>query len=300
MPNDLTRLLTQQENAALRDALLSLLTDQARAYTMGDSASLPMQTMQELLTSLLYTLGALPGPTFAHLDAQRLRAQYADGLRTLEDKTRRAKAVVRALCLSTPDYGSLALRSTLSGILAGLEHYDARFLAHRIPGEIDYQLALPVSEELPGIDFVLCYLEHLAAELRFLSRFALHRVLALLDGASPDWRDAVSSLYEPIAANALGLALLDEDPRRLHIRDGQRQTLLLLLAPLHPLDIDHRLTRAGDAVLHALGLREMQDRTLLHAFAGALAPRVGSVADAGELRHVFAAFALPRHMEESS
>ena len=299
MPNDLTRLLGAQENAALRDALLSLLTDQARAYTLGDSASLPAQVMQELLASLLYTLGVLPGASFAHLDARRLHAQYADGLRTLEDKTRRAKAVVRALCLSTPDYGSLALRSTLSGILAGLEHYDARFLAHRIPGEIDYQLALPVSEELPGIDFILCYLEHLSAELRFLSRFALHRVLALLDGASPDWRDAVSSLYEPIAANALGLALLGEDPRRLHIRDGQRQTLLLQLAPLHVLDFEHRLTRARDAVLDALGLRETQDRALLQAFASALAPRVRSAADAGELRHVFAAFALPRRAQDS-
>lgn len=299
MPTDLTRLLSTQENAVLRDALLSLLTDQARAYTMGDSASLPMQTMQELLASLLYTLGVLPGATFAHLDAQRLSAQYADGLRALEDKTRRAKAVVRTLCLNTPDYGSLALRSTLSGILAGLEHYDARFLAHRIPGEIDYQLTLPVPEALPGIDFVLCYLERLAAELRFLSRFALHRVLALLDGASPDWRDAVSSLYEPIAANALGLSLLFEDPRRLHIRDDQRRALLLQLAPLHVLDIERRLTRAADAVLDALGLRQMQDRTLLQAFACALAPRVRSAADAGELRHVFSAFALPRRAQQS-
>ncbi|MGN0996826.1 MAG: DUF6179 domain-containing protein, partial [Candidatus Ventricola sp.] len=60
MPTDLTRLLSTQENAALRDALLSLLTDQARAYTMGDSGSLPVETGTELMASLLYTLDVNP------------------------------------------------------------------------------------------------------------------------------------------------------------------------------------------------------------------------------------------------
>lgn len=293
MRTDLERLLSQEENAALRTGLLALLADQARAYALYDSASMPAETAAELLTSLLYTLGVLPGLSFAPLAGQDLRVLYTAGLRRLEEKTRRAQAVIRALCLRTPDYGSLALHSTMSSILAALDHYDTRFFAHRIPGEIDYQLALPVAQDSLGIDYILDYLAHLGAELRFLSCFRMHRVLSLLDGASPDWREAVSSLYEPIAANALGLSLLGMDPRRLHVRSGERRALLAQLGPMQPLELEHRLIQAGEGLLDALGQRAPQDGETMRALCRGLAPRIVSAAEAGDLSGVFAGFGMP-------
>ena len=283
------------------EELLALLRMQAIAYTQGDSDSLPAEVMLELLASLLYTLGVDPAQsqTLAPLYGRDLRPLYEAGCRTLLRKTDQARALIQALCRETPPLDCMSLNDTVRSILASLDRYDARFFAHRVPGEIDYQLIQPVPESVQGIDYILLYLSRLRAEMRFLSRFPQHRLLALLDGTNPGWREEIVSLCLPVGANALGLALLGEDPRRLHIRDGQRQTLLLQLAPLHPLETGHRLTRAGDAVLDALGLRETQDRALLQAFASALAPRVRSAADAGELRHVFAAFALPRRTQES-
>lgn len=287
--------LTQAQNDALGEALLALFRAQARAYTLGDSDSLPLGTANELMASLLYTLDVHPAQpeSFRPLIGRDLQALYRDALRRLEEKQRRALALAQSLCLSTPDYGCIALRDTLHSIQSALPGYDARFFAHRIPGEIDYQLAEPVPESLLGVDYILEYLLRLRAELRLLSRFYLPRVLALLSGAQAEWRELVSNLYLPVAANALGLSLLGENPRRLHVRREERRALLALLAPLHPLDAQNQMERACPGLLAALDLREPRDAQALRALCRDLAPRAACAAASGDLSGVFPSFGMP-------
>ena len=295
MKPDLTRLLTQAENDDLRTELLALLRMQAVAYTQGDSDSLPAEVMLELLASLLYTLGVDPAQsqTLAPLYGRDLRPLYEAGCRTLLRKTDQARALIQALCRETPPLGCMSLNDTVRSILAALDRYDARFFAHRVPGEIDYQLIDPVPESVQGIDYILLYLLRLRAELRFLSRFPRHRLLALLDGTNPGWREEIVSLCLSVGANALGLTLLGEEPRRLHVRKSERQALMQLFSPLHPLDIENRLMRACTSLLDTLDLHEAQDADMLRALCRDLAPRIRSAADAGDLSHVFGGFGRP-------
>lgn len=295
MKPDLTRLLTQAENDDLRAELLALLRMQAIAYTQGDSDSLPAEVLLELLSSLLYTLGVDPTQmqTLAPLYGRDLRPLYEAGCRALLRKTEQARALIQALCRETPPLGCMSLNDTVRSILASLDRYDARFFAHRVPGEIDYQLIDPVPESVQGVDYILLYLLRLRAEMRFLGCFPQHRLLALLDGACPGWREEIVSLCLPVGANALGLTLLGEDPRRLHIRESERQALLQLFAPLHPLEIENRLSRACGSLLDTLDLHEAQDADMLRALCSDLAPRIRSAADAGDLSHVFGGFGRP-------
>ena len=295
MKPDPTRLLTQAENDDLRAELLALLRMQAIAYTQGDSDSLPAEVMLELLASLLYTLGVDPAQsqTLAPLYGRDLRPLYEAGCRTLLRKTDQARALIQALCRETPPLGCMSLNDTVRSILASLDHYDARFFAHRVPGEIDYQLIDPVPESVQGIDYILLYLLRLRAELRFLGRFPRHRLLALLDGTNPGWREEIVSLCLSVGANALGLTLLGEEPRRLHVRKSERQALMQLFSPLHPLDIENRLMRACTSLLDTLDLHEAQDADMLRALCRDLAPRIRSAADAGDLSHVFGGFGRP-------
>ena len=295
MKPDLTRLLTRAENDDLRAELLALLRMQAIAYTQGDSDSLPAEVMLELLSSLLYTLGVDPAQpqTLAALYGRNLRPLYEAGCHALLRKTDQARALIQALCRETPPLGCMSLNDTVRSILASLDHYDARFFAHRVPGEIDYQLIAPVPESVQGIDYILLYLLRLRAELRFLGRFPRHRLLALLDGTNPGWRDEIVSLCLSVGANALGLTLLGEEPRRLHVRKSERQALMQLFSPLHPLDIENRLMRACTSLLDTLDLHEAQDADMLRALCRDLAPRIRSAADAGDLSHVFGGFGRP-------
>lgn len=295
MKPDLTRLLTRAENDDLRAELLALLRMQAIAYTQGDSDSLPAEVMLELLSSLLYTLGVDPAQpqTLAALYGRNLRPLYEAGCRTLLRKTDQARALIQALCRETPPLGCMSLNDTVRSILAALDRYDARFFAHRVPGEIDYQLIDPVPESVQGIDYILLYLLRLRAELRFLGRFPRHRLLALLDGTNPGWREEIVSLCLSVGANALGLTLLGEEPRRLHVRKSERQALMQLFSPLHPLDIENRLMHACTSLLDTLDLHEAQDADMLRALCRDLAPRIRSAADAGDLSHVFGGFGRP-------
>lgn len=285
------------ELALARANLLALLRAQALRYTQGESTSLPRETMTELLASLCYTLSIDPRKgdsallPLAEGDAD---ARYAEALERLRRKADCARVLAGQLCLSAPPLGCIALRDTLRSIVEGLDRYDPRFFAHRVPGSIDYQLLRPVPERLQGVDYILAYLTRLHAELRLLSRLPLHRVLALLDGFSPEWQELVANLYAPVATNALGLSLLGSDPHRLHIGDAQRAELLDLLGNCPVAVIDERLFAAARTVCRALDLREEDDTTLLLSLALDLAPRVHAACAAGDLSRVFIAFGVPR------
>ena len=302
MKPDLTCLMTQAENDDLRAELLTLLRMQAVSYTQGDSDSLPAEVLLELLASLLYTLGVDPAQpqTLVPLCGKDLRPLFEAGYHALLRKTEQARSLIQALCQEAPPLGCMSLSDTVRSILSSLDRYDARFFAHRVPGEIDYQLAHPVPERVQGIDYILLYLTRLRAELRFLGRFPQHRLLALLDGAHPGWREEIVSLCLPVGANALGLTLLGENPCRLHIRESERQALLALFSPLHPLDIESRLSRACGSLLGTLDLHEAQDADLLRALCRDLAPRIRTAADASDLSHVFGGFGQPVKASASS
>ena len=285
------------ELARARANLLELLRAQAVRYTQGESTSLPRETMTELLSSLCYTLSIDPakGPcAMLPLSEGDPHERYASALHQLRRKADCARVLAGQLCLSAPVLDCVALHSTLRSIVQGLSGYDPRIFAHRVPGDIDYQLLRPVPERVQGVDYILAYLTRLDAELRFLGRFPLHRVLALLDGFSPEWRELVANLYAPVAANVLGLALLGDPPRRLHISDAQRDGLLNLLANRPVPDIEERLFAASRTVCRALALSGEDDAALLLSLALDLAPRAHAACAAGDLSRVFVAFGVPK------
>ena len=293
--------LSEGEIARLSALLDALFCVQAHAYTMGDSGSLPACTATELMASLLYTLGVNPA------QPQSLRPLLqADCSALLKERREaqlqrkeQARAMATQLCLTAPPLGCIALRDTLQGILRGLEGYDVQFFAHRIPGDIDYQLLEPVPESLQGVDYVLEYLSRLNTELRFLGRFPLHRVLALLDGMSSRWRELLCNLCAPVASNALGLLLLDADPRRLHLSGGQRSALLALLSPMTDGEIEHRLLDCSCRLSVCLDLADKQSVSLLSAHARDFAPGLTCAVRKGDLSHVFFSFGLPRECRPS-
>ena len=283
--------------AKARANLLELLLAQAQRYTQGESTSLPRETMDELLASLCYTLGIDPKKGDRALLPLALgdpHERYAEALDRLRKKADCARVLAGQLCLNAPALDCIALHSTLRSIVAGLNGYDPRFFAHRVPGDIDYQLLRPVPERVQGVDYILAYLTRLDAELRFLSRLPLHRVLALLDGFSPEWRELVANLYAPVATNALGLALLGGDPRRLHIGNAQRDELLGMLGNRPAEVIEERLFAASRTVCRVLDLQDESDAALLLSLALDLAPRVHAACASGDLSRVFVAFGVPK------
>lgn len=170
--------LSDGQSDALRKNLMALLAAQAGRYTQGASGSLPKETMDELLVSALYTLSVDPTrpESFAPLVGQDIFACFFQAQTRLLQKRDAALALASSLCLRMDDLGCVALRTTLSSLLNGLKRYDAVFFAHHVPGDIDYQLCMPVSESLMGVDYALRYLQRLELEDELLTCFPIHRV----------------------------------------------------------------------------------------------------------------------------
>ncbi|MDD3410986.1 MAG: DUF6179 domain-containing protein [Eubacteriales bacterium] len=273
--------LTEQEQAAAQRGLWRLLEKQAAAYTQGDSASLPVETAQALMESIIYMLRvylrteALPDRALADPGAEALFAPAQKRLEQLRAQALRLyeEARMGALGLDNQSY-----RDTLKGIGTFFRLYDWRTMAHETPGDIDYQLCLPVPEAETGVCFLLEYLRRLLIENDFLARFdpALER--RLLNRSCPDYRGLLVNLYEPIACNALGLALLGAPCRTLNVSPQDRARMSTIDAAA--------LQRAAAGASDQLGLSDPAARYLAET-ARALAPRVR---EAEGLSHLFLSF----------
>ncbi len=294
--------LSDGQSDALRKNLMALLAAQAGRYTQGASGSLPKETMDELLVSALYTLSVDPTrpESYAPLVGQDIFACFFQAQNRLLQKRDAALALASSLCLRMDGLGCVALRTTLSSLLNGLKRYDAVFFAHHVPGDIDYQLCMPVSESLMGVDYALRYLQRLELEDELLTCFPIHRVLALLDGVSARWRALVCNLLTPVLENAMALMLLGRPPRRLHVSGDDRAALLVMLCGRTEGELARLFDRAAVHLAQTLLPNRADARILCQTLGKQLAPRVFEAARRGDLSHVFFSFGVPKRVTSCS
>lgn len=284
--------LSDGQSDALRKNLMALLAAQAGRYTQGASGSLPKETMDELLVSALYTLSVDPTrpESYAPLVGQDIFACFFQAQTRLLQKRDAALALASSLCLRMDDLGCVALGTTLPSLLNGLKRYDAVFFAHHVPGDIDYQLCMPVSESLMGVDYALRYLQRLELENELLTCFPIHRVLALLDGVSARWRALVCNLLTPVLENAMALMLLGRPPLRLHVSGDDRAALLVMLCSRTEGELARLFDRAAVHLAQTLLPNRADARILCQTLGKQLAPHVFEAARRGDLSHVFFSF----------
>lgn len=261
--------LSPEDALRAQEALWALLRRQARLYA-PESSSLPAETAAALTESVLLTLGADRDPRV--LLAPDLPEKFRQGQRRLAQKLEISRRLWQTAWATRSEAENRSLLDTFNSLKHFPDRYDLRFFAQEIPCGIDYQLSQPVPETLRGVDYVNDWLRRLCLEQNFLGRFETALVRATLDRSCPDYRGLLINLYEPIAVNALGLALLGDDPRSLTVSPPRRQRLESLFAGL-PVPEQKRILDAGAAALcTALDIRSAALRSYVQATALALGP----------------------------
>ena len=131
--------------------LYSLLGQQVRRYHqhyhMGDNSSVPAQTAQELLQSILYTLETAGSP----MPDQDLQIQLAHDQAILAQRLAQARRQWHLVSVTAPDWQSQCHWETIAILRRYLDHYDHLHFAHRVPQDLDYPLLTPPPEALQGI-----------------------------------------------------------------------------------------------------------------------------------------------------
>ncbi len=216
-----------------------------------------------------------------------LDAEFRRRLEEIGHKVELTEKLWHDVCVAMPMVRNLALRDTLESIGAFPKQYDCRSMAHEIPCNIDYPLCRPVSESLLGVDYVNEYLRRLLVEADFLQRFSLESCVRVLASSCPDYRGLLINLYEPIATNAIGLAVIGEDPRGLHVSEQGRTDIARLLEPLGRGQRSRVMREAADAVCGLLGIHDECAVTYLRDCVLELLPRIEIGLPRRDLRGVF-------------
>lgn len=284
-----SELASPADEAAFRDALLRLLERRTAMYTMGDSSSVPKYVAADILRSVCFVLGIDPEERTAPKQLLRVDIEQEFGRRLAEvgEKVEAAGRLWRDVCIAMPLIPNVALRDTLTEIGRFFRHYDYQSMAHDIPCSIDYPLCHPVDESLLGVDYIAEYLRRLMVEARFLQLFEIADCEHVLASAGSDYVELLVNLYEPVAINAIGLALLGESPPRLMIGDAERRAIAARLEPLGNAGRTRALQEAAAKMCDALGVSDDDAREYLGAIVPELLPRIGVALAHGSLRGVF-------------
>ena len=286
--------LTDNEKIILQQKLFPLLEKQFRMKTQGDSTSLREEEVTELLDSILFTLRfeisrqALP---FRTLLTAELAPLFSAAQQSLQQCLTSTEQLYRQVMAQVKDFGSLSLRDTLNGIGAFFRRYDYRLYAHLIPADIDYQLCLPVPDKLCGVVFIREYLLRLLTENTLLTRYSPVRLSALLTRFSPDYRELLVNLYEPVAAVTVGHALSGGGETLLELTETQSAQVAQHLVSLSPADAKKMLASSAREACERLALTDPLSVRYLTRAAVELYPRL--IAGPQSAAGVFSAVGTP-------
>jgi hypothetical protein len=269
--------LSGEDKAVLQQKLFPLLERQFRLKTQGDRTSLREEEAAELLDSIFFTLQfetsrrGLPLRTLLTADLAPL---FSAAQQSLQQCLTHTEQLYRRVMAEANDFGSISLRDTLNGIDMFFRKYDYRLDAHLIPANIDYQLCLPVPDELRGVVFIREYLLRLLTENTLLTRYSPSRVAALLTRFSPDYRGLLVNLYEPVAAVTVGHALSGGGETLLELTGTQSAQIAQRLFSLSPAGAKHLLAASAREACEHLALTDPLSVRYLVRTAVELYPRL--------------------------
>ena len=289
--SDLTVSLSEFDRQVWQMKLWELLRLQTERYTSGQSTSVRTDTAQMLLRSICFSLEQLhqaqPERDLLREPPDVLLREAAEVIRR---QTVRTRFQYRRACRCLYQEESLSLRDTLRCIGGFFCDYDPQFFAAEVPCDIDYQLAHPVPDELLGVAWLRDYLDRLLLEDTVLRRLRPDAVRRVLAASCPDHRELLVNLYEPAAAAALGVTVVEGDLFELDITEAGQAALTALLAHMSASARRLVLERAGETLARRLEL-PAGAAAYLRETALALAPRVEAVlASRGGWQAVFPAF----------
>lgn len=185
MTTDAMAYLRAEESERFRTGLLWALAEQLGRYTGGKSSSVPEESAEKVLESMLYCiaaeLSAAPDPSsFSGLEAGEL---FRRGLRRVEQLTDEAKGLYREVLATRVQTELIAYNAVIDGAIPGFfKTYDPQYAAHEngaLTGFPDYPL-LRDDKSRGGILYMKGYLEQLLRENRFCAGYPRNRIRAVL------------------------------------------------------------------------------------------------------------------------
>ncbi len=269
----LSTTLNVEEQADLQTELFKLLAVIVPEYTKGKSTSIPESLAKEIMESILFNLRIKDDMHAREILNKGIYESFEMGEKITQQKAALAKRLWKKVFLSRPDLFNYSMLQTLSSIKKFPAVYDCCFFAHKIPCEIDYQLCIPVSQELKGIDYVVEYLRHLLIENAFLNLFDPENCKPVLNNYCKTWQTEVLNIFDPVAETAIMLAFIGGDIKGLKIGESELTKIYCMLSNSTQTELAAVLNTAARQVIKTMAIKSQAQKVYLLRVAENMVPR---------------------------
>ncbi|WP_058304171.1 DUF6179 domain-containing protein [Gorillibacterium timonense] len=179
-------LLTSPEMARIQHAFMQILQEQIGKFTRGESTSVSTETVESILSSIMYATDAYlfslvtPEKAILYLKTIDVRHIYERGVKKVSQCFEEAKQLYKEIKRTKLEVPVDAYNLTIDESLPiFLRKYGIVFDAHNTMASIDYPLAID-DMQLQGVFYMKQYLERLKLENDFCARFDRQELLELL------------------------------------------------------------------------------------------------------------------------
>ena len=221
--------------------LYALLAKQADRYMEGRSSSIPKETAEQLMKSILYVIGMeIRFENNGYMALHKLMScdvetLFASGLCVIEKKLKKVmhlqRSILKNLVISKNSY----YRSTIEdGVNAFFDLYSPQYGAHLIHITADYPL-MAQRPSCQGVLFMEQYLTAIQIENRFLLRVDEEDLHHIMLSVSEHYEKIPVNLCQPAVLSALGRVLCGKNPEGVTLQDADVERLKGILLE----DADH-------------------------------------------------------------
>lgn len=281
---------------------LSLLAKQTERYNSGDSSSIRVEAAQNLLASIMFTIGvwlkAYPNPDEAVAAVQKdgIYALYQNGRERIDQLIKSTKMLHSSIIGNLVQTENVFYRSTIvDGIKGFFKRYYPEFEAQEIHITADYPVHHQM-ERLLGIEFIQKYLECINYENLFCAQFTAEDVHHLLCGYDEHYEQLLFNIYEPVLSAAIGCILSGRDVHRLEMTPSSIKILGDLFRGKTRTEIVEILIKAVGQLSALMELTEPLKRYI----SGSLPQIATAIENAVLLQTLDRVFILPKYPENNT
>lgn len=280
---------SESEQKTIIEKIWRVLERQAGRYNGCDSTSMTVEKAQSLLESILYTIEFMicEGTAPKEILDGDMEFLIRKGQELLKKKCQDTKIEWKLMCRTLPQIPNVYFLSTIRNLGIFFERYDLYYGAHLIPCSIDYWPMHPVSERLKGISYMEEYIRRLQMENDLLNWFERKDVISLYKKYVPDYTEDLFNLCEPVLTNAIGLELIGQDIRRLHISAAGQAHIYQMLAHRPGDEVHMALEKAAGSVCRKMGMHEQREQEYLVSTVSGLSARVCEALKYQDLSNIF-------------
>lgn len=224
---------------------ITILAEKSRAFYGGASGSIRIEAAENILHSIIFTIGVglkkehTPDDALNQLCIGDTYKVYEAGRKRINTRINAAKQLHKMAVgnmLATKNY---TYNSTLIGGINGFfKLYNPEYSAHEIHITADYPTANPITD-LAGIEFIGKYVEAIYYENMFCCNFSADSIHHMFCGYMKGYSDLVINLFSFILTNAIGCILLHKSPYDLDINEEETKHLTCYLQNMELRQLSH-------------------------------------------------------------